>query len=383
MEQMEERQETGNKPKLRLRKMAVILLLIVAVLLATTLIINRDRLTFSHLTRAVQYSGLGSARLAEEFQFTNLGSNTFVTLGDGLAVASSGGLRVYDRAASLVYAENVGMENPVIRRTGDFVLAYDLGGFSIRSGNRRDALVYRDDLDGRIIDASINANGWIALSMEQVGMLGQVVVIDAAGNNRYRRQVGTDSGHVISAALANDNRTLVILTMTDMGSNIFWHSIDVEGHLPDAHYLREGELFFDIWQTSNNGDIGLVSNNMVLFLSADGTPESEYHFHERHLLAYDIADGYIALYFQNGIEGEIVRLHPNSSLQRIEVDGNLQDISIRGRYVAAMFPDEIVVFRGTSRYARFGETEGMTNLLMREDGTVFRLSAHRAILLVP
>jgi len=382
MEEREERQETRKPKRKRLGKVKAVILLILAIVLAVTLIANRDRLTLSHLTRAIQYSGLGSDRLAEEFRFPNVGSNTFATLGDGLALASSGGLRVYDRTASLVYMENVQMDNPVIQTAGDFVLAYDLGGFSLRSGNRREALAYRDNLEGRIIDARINANGWVTLSTERVGTLGEVTVIDPQGNGRYR--VGINSGHVIAALLGEDNRTLIVLTMADTGGRVLWFDIHVEGQSVETHqYLREGELFFDIWVTSRDGGIGLISNNMVLYLSPRGAVEHEYHFRERHLRAYNIADGRIALYFEAGIDGEIILLQANGSEQRIQVGGNLIDISQSGRYVAALFPDELLIFRGTSRYARFRETEGMTRILMRTDGTVFRLSSQRAILLVP
>jgi len=379
---MEEWQETRNKKERRRpRKIWMVLLLVLTILLTVTLVANRDRLTVSHLTRAVQYSSLGTSRRAEEFRFTNSGSNTFVALGDGLAVASSGGLRVYDRTASLVYAENFQTEDPIIRSAGNFVLAYDLGGHSLRSGNAREALVRIDDLDGRIIDARINANGWIALCTEQVGTLGLVVVIDPQGNLRYRVEIR--SGHVIAAVLAEDNRTLAILTMADAGGRILWYSTDVGEQPPQAEYLHEDELFFDIWTTSRNGSVGVISNNMVLTLSANGTVESEYHFRERRLRAYDTAGGHIALYFRSGTTGEIILLNQNGDEQQIEVRGNLTDISLRGRYVAAMCTDELLIFRGTSQYARFSETEGMTQVLMREDGTVFRLSAHRAILLVP
>jgi len=392
MEEMEVRQKPKKRRKLwrkistwRPGKAGSVFLLALIVVGTVAIIGNLDRMTLGHFNRAIQYSRLGSPSHAEEFRFANLGSNTFVTLGDGIAVASTGGLRFYDRSGTLAYAAAFEMERPVIRSAGDYVLAYDLGGYSFQSGNRRESLVHMEEWEGRIIDANINENGWIIVSAEQVGFLGRVTVMDSQGIPRWFVNIG--SGHVISAVLADDNRTVAILTMTDEGGRVHWVTTDAGGTIQtEYYYLREGELFFDIWTRSNSGDVGVISSNTVLYLTSRGEIKSEYDFSDRHLRAYDIADGRIALYLsisQTGPGGEIVTLDLNGRTQRVEITGNLLDLSLRGRFVAALFVDELLIFRGTSRYARWRETEGMSNVLMREDGTVFRLSQHRARLLVP
>lgn len=393
MEELEERQKPKKSQKRRSgtwnrRRVVLVLLLALLVVLTIAAIANRDRLTMGHFSRAIQYRDLGSPGHAAEFRFANLGSNTFASLGDGIAVASVGGLRLYDRSGSLAYTKAFEMTNPVIQTAGNYVLAYDLGGFSLQTGNRREALVHIPEWDDRIIHASINANGWIALSAEQIGTRGHVAVIDSQGNLRWHVQIGADSGHVIGAVLANNNRTVAVLTMTDTGSRILWYSTDIAGRgdVANYDYLREGEIFFDIWTTSSSGGVGVISKDMVLYLTPDGAVESSYHFRDRHLRAYDIADGRVVLYLSTGQldpGGELVVLDPDGSEQRIEISGNLVDLSLKGRYLAALFADELLIFRNTSRYTRFQETEGMSQVLMREDGTVFRLSQHRARLLVP
>jgi len=394
MEEMEERQKPKKRRRLWRRistwrpgKAGSVFLLALIVIGTVAIIGNLDRMTIGHFNRAIQYSRLGSPGHAEEFRFANLGSNTFVTLGDGIAVASAGGLRFYDRSGALAYAAAFEMERPVVRSSGDYVLAYDLGGYSFQSGNRQSALVHMDEWEGRIIDANINANGWIIVSAEQISYLGRITVIDHRGVPIWAVNIGTESGHVIGAVLANDNRTVAVLTMTDQGGRVAWMTVGAGGAIQaDYTYLRESELFFDIWTRSNSGDVGVISGNTILYLTSRGEVESEYHFPDRHLRAYDIADGRAALYLstsQTGPGGEIVILDPNGRDQRVEISGNLLDLSLRGRFVAALFVDELLIFRGTSRYARWRETEGMSNVLMREDGTVFRLSQHRARLLVP
>ena len=69
--------------------------------------------------------------------------------------------------------------------------------------------------------------------------------------------------------------------------------------------------------------------------------------------------------------------------REMEIQGTPLDISLNGRYLAALFLDRLVLFRNGVPYASFSETEGMTKVLVREDGSLFRLSASRARLVVP
>jgi len=241
------------------------------------------------------------------------------------------------------------------------------------------------ETEGHLIDARINENGWVAASFERVGTLGVVYVHDPGGQQRLRVTARTEGGHLISAAIAPDNRTLVTLTMAEAGGRLAWFYIDADGE-PQHEHIEPGELFFDFWFTGRDGAVGAISSNMVRFLSGTGERQGEYRFHDQHLRAYDIDGPNVALHISphlTGVGGELIRVEPDGVASRTMVEGNLFDISLSGRYLAALFFDRLVVYRDGRVYAEWSDTEGMNRVLMREDGTVFRLSSHRAQLLVP
>ena len=368
--------------KVNYKKVGAAIGLLLLVLLTLTVLFNRDRLTLAHLTRAIQYRNLGTAALAEEFHFTSP-ARTFALLGDGLAVASPMGVAVYDRTGSQVYAVPMTMGRPMIASGGDFILVYDLGGVDIFVGNARGEL-HRIEAEGPIVDVRINENGWVTVSAEVTGTLGLVRVYNPQGQARYRVQAGAGTGHLMGAALAADNRTLVMLTITETGGRAAWFYIDTDGM--QYEHIEEGELFFDFWFTSRRGDAGFVSSNMVRFLSNQGESQGEHRFHDRHLRAYHADGARIALHLTPhpaGAGGELVLVEATGVVHETDVTGNLFDISLRGRYLAALSFDRLVIYRGDRVYATWDETEGMDHLLTREDGTVFLLSSHRARLLVP
>ena len=368
--------------RLDYKKVGAVIGLLLLILLTVTLLMNRDRLTMGHLSRAIQYGVFGGS-IAREYHFSGLGSNHFAILDRGLAVASGSGLSVYDRRGHQVYAANAPMDQPVITAAGDFVLAYDLGGLDLQVGSVNEAIRHIT-AEGRVIDARINENGWVTVSSERGGTMGVVHVYDAQGRQRYHVRAGT--GHLIAANLASDNRTLVTLTMTEDGGRVAWFYIDVEGEHVQHEHVEPDELFFDFWFTDEDGAVGAISNNMVRYLSSAGARQGEYRFRDRHLRAYDIDAPNVALHISphpTGAGGELIQVEPGGVTNRILVEGNLFDISLADRYLAALFFDRLVIYSGERTYAKWSDTEGMERVLMREDGTVFRLSSQRARLLVP
>jgi len=356
------------------------LILIVLIALAVFLIANRDRLSLDHFNRAIQYRGLGTAAQAETFHFIDSASNRFVTLGEGIAVASVSGLSVYDRTGNLVYSELFSMRQPVIRESGGFVLAYDLGGTAIRVGNTREILLELS-WEESLIDVSLNENGWLAVSHEQDGTRGVVVVVNPEGDLAFR--VYSRERYLIGAALGSDNRSLAVLTAMEQGAAVHWYStVDRERQW---EFLKEGELFFDIWFTDRR-EIALISGNMLLYLTHTGEIRREYHFFDRYLRGYTRSEGTVALRLsphQTGAGGNFVLLSGVGEEREIEIQGTPVDISLAGRYFAALFIDRLLLYRNGQEYALFDETEGMTRVLTREDGSVFRLSTQRARLLIP
>ena len=371
-----ERMEKRGRRRTVRRIISVVVLpvLIIAIIL---LIANRDRLSIDAITRR-----MGASARVETFHFTAAG-NTVRLLDDGLAVASNSGLMVYDRAGELVYSEIFPMARPVLNQAGAWLLAYDLGGTTVQLGNHREA-IRRIDWERGLINVRVNENGWLAVSAEQSGTRGEVTVIDADGNPRYRVELRT--GHLIAAELAADNRTLAILTLTERGGRMLWYSIDVPGDDSQHEFSLVGEVLIDFWFTSPGGALAAISDESLIYLSASGEKRHTYDFAGQSLLAYDHSGGDTALFLapdQHSREGQLVRVQTNGRVLTAELSGDLRDIAIHGRYAAVLFSDRLILYRNMTEYASWDETEAQSYIQLRRDGTVLRFSSNQARLLVP
>jgi len=354
----------------------------IMILIAIALIINRDRLTVDALSRAWNYRSLGTAQQAEEFLFQDYFSNTFALLDDSISVASVSGLRVYDRTGGIAHREIFSMDRPVIESNSTRALAYDLGGTDIAIATAWEPL-WHTVWEGAIIDARINENDWFVISSERMGTRGVVTVLNPNFQRAYEVRIVT--GYLMGAVLASDNRTLAILTMTDQGGQILWYHTDYAGEEPYSRYLQEDTLFFDLWFTTS-GNLMAISSDGIFSLTSAGTVAFAHPFPDQYLRAYARHDAGAAVYLTphpNSMEGTLVHLAHNGRIREMEAQGELLDISLNERYLAALFFDRLVLYRDGREYAVWDGTEGMTRVLSRNDGSVLRFSSHRARLLVP
>lgn len=366
----------------RYNKRILIALALVALLLSLLLLQILGVFSSSAFGRAFTYRTLGNQNHAEVFHFQGQAASTVSVFDNGIALVGHGGLQVYNRAGNLVYFAESSLQNPVLQVNDTNVLAYDLGGFDVLIGNRRE-LIHHHHADGRIIDAYINANGWLTLSMEQIGTLGVIHVIDPNGNLRYAVELGT--GHVISAKLADDNRTLAVLSMTTDASRVFWYDINQHG-APLHSVYRMGELVFDFWFTNANGSLALLSDHAVIHYTNNGSLQRIYHFEGRHLRGFDTHLGRAVIYLgqgQVGTRGELILFETNGNTRHLPVVGTLQDLSLNGRFVALLLSEELILYRNLREYATLERLELSSGILAREDGSIITVSASRAQIRIP
>jgi len=369
-----------TKIRQRLGNIGSAVVLGIMIFVAIALIANRDRLTADAISRAWNYRTLGTAQQAEEFLFQDYFSNTFALLDDSIAVASVSGLRVYDRTGTIAHREIFSMNRPVVESSSTRALAYDLGGTGIAVASAWETL-WHTAWEGAIIDARVNDNDWLVISSERVGTRGVVTVLNPNFQRTFEVRIVT--GYLMGAVLAPDNRTLAILTMTDRGGQILWYHTD--GEEPYSQYLREDTLFFDLWFTTG-GNLMAISSDGIVSLTDAGTAAFEERFADQYLRAYSGHNTGAAVYltpYPNSMEGTLIHLTHSGRERAMDVRGELLDISLNERYLAALFFDRLVLYRDGREYAAWDGTEGMTRVLPRSDGSVFRFSSHRAKLLVP
>lgn len=362
----------------RLFKAAVsVLILAVISVIAAILITNNGKLTVGGLTRL--FSGAGKKDEAAEFSFNAGFKSVFTEINGGLAVCSGSGVQVYDIGANRMFAETFDMTNPAVCSNGKISAVYDLGGKLLKVFDLN-GVTKSIPTEQKIISASLNQNGWLVICTQETGAFkGRVTVYN--GNLDAVFYWNSAIGHILSAVLSSDNKSLAVLTLTDEGSRIVCFSLDSTDEKGSC--TLPGELVLEIRYISD-GRILALCRDALRIVKQDGSSDIISDYSEKHLAGYSLdGDGFILLALNNymvGDQGLIMTVDlKGKTLGLVETDNKILSVSAKGDALAILYSDCLVMYdRHLLEYVRFDDTAGADKTMMRADGKAFLITSHSA-----
>lgn len=294
--------ESINKYKKKGRKGRGLKFLVTVILLASisvvaaVLIVNNGKLSAAGFRRL--FSNLGGKAQSASFLF-DAGSDTdLASFDDGLAVATTNGLQVFDRYGDIAFSETLYLASPTLAVESDTGAAYDLGGRSLALFDTS-GVIKTITTNGRIVSACLNSDGWLALCTQESGLKGLVTVYNAKGDDVFYWK--SANGYTLSAEVSPKNRELAILTLTEDGSKIVLFALDSTDE--KSSYTFSGTLVTDIAYI--NGDsILAVSEDRLASVHEDGTCDTLLDYTGRYLAGYSTdGDGFTALVLNDYLVG--------------------------------------------------------------------------------
>lgn len=367
-----------KKRRFRLLKATVsVLILAVVSIIAAILITNNGKLTADGLMRL--FSGTGKKNEAAEFSFNAGFKSVFAEIDGGLAVCSGSGVQVYDIGADRMFTETFNMANPAVCYNGKISAVYDLGGKLLKVFDLY-GVIKSISTEQKIISASLNQNGWLVMCTQETGAFkGRVTVYD--GDLDAAFYWNSAKGYVLSAALASDNKSLAVLTLTDEGSRIVFFSMDSTDEKGSC--TLPGELVLEIRYLSD-GRILALCRDALRIVKQDGSADIICDYSEKHLAGYSLdGDGFILLALKNymvGDQGIIMTVDlKGKTLGLAETGRKILSVSAKGDTLAILYSDRLVIYdRYLLECARFDDTAGAEKTLMRPDGKAFLIAPHSA-----
>ncbi|NLA86485.1 MAG: hypothetical protein GX847_04215 [Clostridiales bacterium] len=364
--------------KHRLLKAAVSVLILAAVsVVAAILITNNGKLTAGGLSRL--FSGAGSGDEAAEFSFSTGFRSVFTEIDGGLAVCSGGGVHVYDIGAKLMFTDTFEMTNPTVCSTGKKAAVFDLGGKSLRVFDLY-GVTKSMTAAQNIISASLNENGWMALCTQETGAYkGRVTVYNGDLNEAF--YWSSAKGYILSATISPDNKSLAVLTLTEEGSRIVFLSLDSADE--KGACTMPGELILEIKYLSDNRVLA-VGSDMLYVVTPDGEADALFDYPDYYLNDYSVdGDGFVLLALNDymvGDQGRIVTANlMGKALGVMETDKKIVSVSAKGDSLAVLYSDSLVIYdRNLKESARFDDTAGAEQVIVRPDGKVFLITSHTA-----
>ncbi len=295
-----------------------------------------------------------------------------------LALASTTGIQLFGRTGEAVAQETVILSNPAIYAENGMAVVYDLGGTSLRILSKSD-ITRSMETENPIVSATVNQNGYLALTTQEDGYRGSVTVYDETGAAVYKWYSG--EGYVLLAAVSPDNTKMSALTLTDAGSRIMSFHLDSEAE--DVFYELSGKTLMDIRYTSD-GNLLVLAEDALLVLDEDGNERYRTAFSDQYLKNYSMDSAEFTAVvlndYQVGYQGEILTVdEAGNMLGTLTFNRDVRSISAAGDYLAVLYSDGLTVYKDDlSEYAVYDDLDSADRVLMRSNGTALVISSYSA-----
>lgn len=378
VDELEKKKRMKKKRRILKSVISVILLAVISVV-AAVMITNNGKLSFDGFKRL--FNIYGSFSKTAEFTYDSGFQNVYSDLNGGFAVASTVGLQVYDQSGNLSFSDIFEMSKPALCAGGDIAAVYDLGGASLKTFNIN-GVTKSISTNGKIISASLNKNGWLAVcTQESGGYKGMVTVYDKKGNGLFEWH--SASGYILSATVSPDNGSLAVLTLNNEGSRIVFFTLD--STYEKAACTLNGELVLEIRYISGENVLA-VSKNGLRVVKPDGSAQMIKDYHEKYLAGYSIESedftAFVLHDYMVGDQGSIITVdHNGAILGTLETGRRVLSVSAKGNYLAVLYSDGFVIYnRKLKECTHIDDTAGAVQAIMRADGTSLLITAHSAII---
>ena len=382
-------EEEEKKPRRKkLRGFLVFLLTLVAVLGVVVFAAYRDGTGFDVLRRYLNYGSVEKAGGESVYDYDASASNRFAALGDRLVVLSDTRLRILNASGGEVWSTAVNMSAPALHSGGGKAVAYDVGGTVLYVVDQNgEVLSLTASEEEPFISATLNGDGWLAVTAKLKGYKGWVRVYDSDMEETFLFR--SSRRFVTDAWVAGKGSSLAAVTLgqengTFVSNVVLYHLTEEE---PYGNYdVTDGLAAATGW---GDGKLAVVSDTSLTFADTKGTVEATYSYSGAHLREYDLnGDGFAAVLlnrYQTGSVGRLVTVAADGTeLGSLDVSEEIQDISACGKYLAVLYLDRLVIYNPMlEAYASLKGTEAVRGVLMRSDGSALLMSSESAKLFLP
>jgi hypothetical protein len=384
----EEEQEKTAGGYHRLRRFLSFLLILLLVLGVVVIAAYRDGTGFDSLRRFFSYGSAKTESGTVSYTYDASTENRFAVLNEGLVILSGTELRYIDQNGKQVCTENISMADPALKTGGGCAVAYDVGGTELYVLDEDGiALHLTAEEDEPYISASLNHEGWLAVTSEKRNYKGCVSVYDDKMELCFA--FNSSERFLTGAQVADDCKTLAAVTLGQKNSVFISDLVlyDLSDTAPKTHNEVTDGLVFDTGILSTT--LAAISDTGLTLADTSGEIKAQYGFSGDFLREYSLTgDGYAALLlnrYQSGNVGRLVVVSKDGTeTASLDVHEEIRSISAAGRYIAVLYADRCVIYtEELQEYASLTGTGYAREALMRHDGSALLIAAEKANLFLP
>lgn len=312
----------------------------------------------------------------ESYYYSSDANSVYSTVGDGLAVASSTGLKVFGKDGVQTLNETYVMDSPAVSSGGNNAVVYDIGGNTAKIFCV-DSIVQNIKSDGVIISAKMNDKGWTAVCSEETGYQGAVYVYNKSGSLTFKWL--SASSYILSAAVSPDCESLGVLCVNSSGTHILYLDLLDESHVTQADIPND--ILFDLG-FDPSGNIYALSASCLYYIDSHGNSSELYRFEGMYLSDYCIdSRAVLALdEYKSGGNCRIVSISSTGDAKTVsEHENGIVSMAVKGDYTAVLTDSALSIYKTDSASLTASyDVSACVKALTYKDGTTVAASRHSA-----
>lgn len=383
--QLHPEQERRRKIRKRLRLIAILTVVVLAVL---ALILFWRDLNFDRFRRWVSYMGVDPDGAYGQFQYPAYDGNVYAVYENGLLVSSHNELLLFDETGSPKGSVTTSMDAAAVDVEGSYAVVWDVGGSNVCTLRDGKELLNRA-LDQTILDADVAANGDVAYATSTDGYRTMLTMLDNQMQERFKWYssaqylplcaVNSGGSQLAAVALGQDQGTF--------SSSLLLLDPTVSEQEPTTISLGN-QLMYDLDYLTDRY-LCAVGETSVQILHTSGEPSGTYEYQGDHLKKYSLrGDGFVTLAlspYQAGGQCVLKTVdYHGAELGSLALGQEVLQLSAAGDYVAVLTATGVQIYTSDLQlYAQTDDVLGVSQVLMREDGSAVLVAADHASLFLP
>ncbi len=333
---------------------AVILLVILTVCAAV--VFNWDKISPASLSENSGKEG-ASAVIAGSSVY----EKNFCKIDSGLIYISDTSIIQLNNDCEKVYSEKHSFTDPMIRASGEYVIAFGEGTGSYRIIHDKHRI--HEGVQGNsITDCDINDSGTYCILSDQTGYMSSLSVYDR--NNKFIYSYSFSDSYAVSVSLSRNGQMAAVGTInSDRGRMVSKvYLLDITKKDPIKILSYDDQIIYQV-RAYTDDSFAVVTDMLTSVVKSDGSRETPYSYSSSILTAFDICYG-------NGISLSLSRSDDGRSCYIVDLDEsgnetstNSTDLKVTG--IAALSDRTAVLSYGKlSVFSLYGDL-----LSEREMGT--------------
>ena len=378
--------QSRSRPPLRGWRLAVFIAVFLVVLLIACLVAFPQWFNLDRVQRYFRYLGKSDDEYSISFEANS--TNAYAAFGSNLAVGTEGGLYLYDLNGQQQAMVQGSLPNPTVCTSKELALCYGTGNSYLATVSKSGKTVLSRTVSGTLLDADLSEDGWICYAAAESGYKSVVTVLDDGQNETYKWYSSTR--YISNCAVSQGGGYLAVVGLGEE-NGAFRSTLTVlktDSEEPVGEADLGNQMLYDL-QFLGKDRICAIGQDQILFLNCQGEVSAEYPLDNVYLSAYGFSrDGYVVLAINAAKAGNkfsLVTLDADGSqIAELYLGREVRCLSVCDGYTGVLTDESLTVYsKNLEAYAQTSELGTTNQILMRYDGTVFRIGSGQADLYIP